>query len=743
MKLQGFHPWAREPWRAWGWAWVLLAFVWVFLAWIPVPVATQAVLAWGVVVLVACMQPWARHKPLARLVVLCLAAWVTARYLVWRTTETLGFHDPLSWVAAVLLFAAELYGIAIYALGLFVNVYPKVRRPVPLPADPADWPTVDVLVPTYNESPELLETTLLGALNMRYAPGKLTVYLLDDGGTRQRCNDPDPVRAAAAQERAQTLRALCQRLGVQYLTRDDNRGAKAGNINAALPRIHGDLVAVFDADHVPTVDFLERTVGAFCADPKLFLVQTPHFFVNPDPLEHNWRVFGRIPSENDMFYHVIQHGLDSWDASFFCGSAAVLRRKALLSIGGLPGQSITEDAEAALLLHANGWRSAYIDRPMVAGLQPETYSSFVSQRVRWAQGMMQIMLIHNPLTLPGLRWWQRLAYFNSVFFWLFPWARLVFMLAPALYLIFGLHVYQANLAQFFSYALPHLAAALLTNQVLYGRVRWAFISELYELAQSFYAASGIWRVLRNPRSPRFLVTPKGEQREQVFISQLARPFYVLILIGFLALGFAAWRWINDPAARGTVIITVAWQIFNLILLAGVMGVLLERQQRRVAPRMPSDARASLWVGNGAQVNARFADLSASGCRLILDQSVAGRYGDEMTLEVHVDVLQRTILIPTRVAWIRGQEMGLHFEPESVAMQRDIVALGYGDSRRWVAFRQQRESQERPILSAAWFLVRHGWSGTAAHLWQLGREGVQGALRFILRRQERGVTPRHS
>jgi len=177
------------------------------------------------------------------------------------------------------------------------------------------------------------------------------------------------------------------------------------------------------------------------------------------------------------------------------------------------------------------------------------------------------------------------------------------------------------------------------------------------------------------------------------------------------------------------------------LLAGVMGVLLERQQRRAAPRMPSDARASLWVGNGAQVNARFADLSASGCRLILDQSVAGGYGDEMTLEVHVDVLQRTILIPTRVAWIRGQEMGLHFEPESVAMQRDIVALGYGDSRRWVAFRQQRESQERPILSAAWFLVRHGWSGTVAHLWQLGREGVQGALRFILRRQKRGVTPR--
>jgi cellulose synthase (UDP-forming) len=726
MTSQRSALWALGPWRPWGWAWGLLALTWVALAWISVPTATQAALAWGVLVLLACLQPWARCDPLARLTVLCLAAWLTVRYLIWRATETLGYQDLLSWIAALLLFAAECYSIVSFLLVVFVVVHPKVRQPVPLPANSADWPAVDVLVPTYNESPELLETTLLGALNMRYAPGKVCVYLLDDGGTRQRCQDPDPVRAEAARQRAQTLQELCRRLGVQYLTREDNSRAKAGNINAALPRIQGELVAIFDADHVPTIDFLECTVGAFCSDPKLFLVQTPHFFVNPDPLEHNWRVFGRMPGENDLFYHVIQRGLDSWNASFFCGSAALLRRSALLSIGGLPGQTITEDAEVSLLLHARGWNSAYLDRLMVAGLQPETYSSFVSQRVRWAQGMTQIMLIYKPLTLPGLRWWQRLAYFNAGLHWFFPWARLVFLLAPAMYLIFGLHVYQASLPQFFAYTLPYLVATILTSRVLHGHARWTFMSDLYELMQSVYVASGIWRVLRNPRSPRFLVTPKGEQREQVFISQLAKPFYVFMSIGLLALGFAVWRWIVDTDARDTVVFIAVWQTLNLMLLAGLMGVLLEQPQRRAAPRMPLESTARLWIDDDTAVDVRFEDLSSTGCKLALRSWQIGHSGKSVILEVRVDVLQRTIRLPARVAWERQQEIGLRFEPTSLAMQRDIVALAYGDSRRWLMFQRHRESQERTVMSSAWFLVRHGWSGTVGHL----RHAVWAAIRYL-------------
>src|SRR5690606_18200646 len=137
-------------------------------------------------------------------------------------------------------------------------------------------------------------------------------------------------------------------LGVNYLTRLANKNAKSGNLNAALQHTEGDLVAIFDADHAPTKDFLQHTVGYFIKNPKLFLVQTPHFFINPDPLERSLNTFDRMPSENEMFYGIVQRGLDRWGASFFCGSAALLRRSALEQVGGFSGRTIVEDCETAL-----------------------------------------------------------------------------------------------------------------------------------------------------------------------------------------------------------------------------------------------------------------------------------------------------------------------------------------------------------------------------------------------------------
>ena len=132
-------------------------------------------------------------------------------------------------------------------------------------------------------------------------------------------------------------------------------------------------------------------------------MQTPHFFLNPDPLERNLETFETMPRENEMFYGVIQRGLDKWDASFFCGSAAVLRRAALDENGGFNGISITEDCETALELHARGWRSTYVDKPLIAGLQPATFASFIGQRSRWAQGMMQILMLRMPCSSAGSR----------------------------------------------------------------------------------------------------------------------------------------------------------------------------------------------------------------------------------------------------------------------------------------------------------------------------------------------------
>ena len=194
----------------------------------------------------------------------------------------------------------------------------------------------------------MLSITLSAAKNMIYPASKRRVVLCDDGGTDQRCNSSDPELAAKARARRAELQALCANLGVIYSTRARNEHAKAGNMSAALARLDGDLVVVFDADHVPSRDFLARTVGYFTQDPKLFLVQTPHHFINPDPIQRNLGL--KSPPENEMFYGMIHRGLDRWGGAFFCGSAAVIRRKALDSVGGFAGETITEDAETALEL---------------------------------------------------------------------------------------------------------------------------------------------------------------------------------------------------------------------------------------------------------------------------------------------------------------------------------------------------------------------------------------------------------
>ncbi|WP_457662409.1 glycosyltransferase [Sinorhizobium medicae] len=258
-----------------------------------------------------------------------------------------------------------------------------------------------MFVPSYNEDASLLANTLAAAKGMDYPAEKLRVWLLDDGGTLQKRNSTNLVEAQRATARNLELQKLCTDLGVRYLTRDRNEHAKAGNLNNGMSHSDGDLIAVFDADHAPARDFLLETVGYFEDDPRLFLVQTPHFFLNPDPLERNLRTFEKMPSENEMFYGIIQRGLDKWNAAFFCGSAAVLRRKALEDTSGFSGKSITEDCETALALHGRGWNSVYVDRPLIAGLQPATFASFIGQRSRWAQGMMQILMFRFPLFKGG------------------------------------------------------------------------------------------------------------------------------------------------------------------------------------------------------------------------------------------------------------------------------------------------------------------------------------------------------
>lgn len=568
----------------------------LFLLWLPMSLQAQLVLSLTILGLMLLSMQRPENKTL-RLMTFVYAGVIALRYAYWRTTDTLpDSSDLLNFIPGLLLYIAEMYCLVMLAINFFIVADP-LKRAAPGTQAAADLPTVDVFVPSYNEAPDLLALTLAAAKNMNYPANKLTVYLLDDGGTDAKCGHRDPVVAHSAQRRREELQSLCAALGVRYHARAENTHAKAGNLNAGLKISSGDLVVVFDADHAPVREFLSETVGYFAADDRLFLVQTPHFFLNPDPLEKNLDTFRQMPSENEMFYSIVQRGLDKWNASFFCGSAAVLRRAALEETNGFQGQSITEDCESALALHCRGWHSVYVDKPLIAGLQPETLVSFIGQRVRWAQGMLQILILNRPFLQRGLTFAQRVCYAGTNLFWLFPLTRLTFMVAPLLYIFFSLQIFQANIVEFVCYTLTYLISSFAMQNYLFGKVRWPWVSELYEYVQAVMLLGAIFSVVRNPRKPTFNVTAKGQTLETSKLSPIALPYFAIFLLLAAASGYAIWRYLSEPMPSELLLIVIGWNLINMGLAGAALGVVAERRERRRNQRLSVRRHALLHMGS--------------------------------------------------------------------------------------------------------------------------------------------------
>lgn len=596
----------------------LRAFAWIATGLLAValltqPVSVQAQLSLGVTIVALLLLVWTFGRgPLARQIYLSLSSFIVIRYVYWRFTYTLPpTSDLIGLFFGSILLLAEVYCVAILVISLIVNADP-VKRPSLKRRRDEDLPVVDVFIPTYNEDEYILATTMAAALSMDYPKDKLHVWLLDDGGTDQKCNDKDPVKAEAARLRRASLQEMCRRIGGKYLTRAKNEHAKAGNMNSALAHVKGDIVLVFDADHAPFRSFLQETVALFIDEPKLFLVQTPHVFLNPDPIEKNLRTFARMPSENEMFYSLTQRGLDKWDSSFFCGSAALLRRSALMETGGFSGITITEDCETAFELHAKGYQSAFVDKPLIAGLQPETFSSFIGQRVRWCQGMLQIMMLKNPLFKKGLKPIQKLGYLSSMSFWFFPFPRLVFMLAPLCYILFDVKIFVSNVDEAVAFTSTYMIVNVMLQNYLFGSYRWPWVSELYEYCQGIFLSKAIVSVVMNPRKPTFNVTAKGLTLDNDHLSELSWPFfamYMLLMTGSLV---AAFRYVVEPGISNLMLIVGLWNTFNLIMAGVALGAVAERAQPDRHPRLGIDRKGMLEIGD-QRIAVDIVNVSAGGC----------------------------------------------------------------------------------------------------------------------------------
>ena len=643
---------------------------------------------------------------LVTLILIGISMIASTRYLVWRFTVTISYDSMgMDMGFGLGLLAAEVYAWLVLVFGFIQTIWPLRRKPVPLPANTDKWPSVDVYIPTYNEPLSVVRSTVVAAMAMDWPRDKIKVFILDDG-------------------RREEFRLFAEEVACGYVTRDNNRHAKAGNINQALPKSDGELIAIFDCDHIPTRSFLQLCVGWFLIDPKLAMVQTPHHFLSPDPFERNLGVFRDVPNEGNLFYGLVQDGNDFWNATFFCGSCAIIRRDMLLEVGGVAIETVTEDAHTALKLHRRGYNTAYLGIPQAAGLATESLSAHVGQRIRWARGMAQICRVDNPLLGRGLSLAQQICYLNAMMHFFYGFPRIVFLTAPLAYMFFEAHVIQASADLIAAYALPHLLHANMANSRTQGAHRHSFWGEVYETALAWYILVPTTLAIINPKLGKFNVTAKGGQvLDEYFDWRIATPYVVILFLNLLGLlvGFGRFFWWNTHE-QGTVLLNIVWTLYNMTVLGATLAVAQEARQIRSSWRIQMELPAMLTLPNGRTMACKTEDFSEGGFALKLPAPLDVTQGSEVRVSVFRG--EQEFSFPAITVFNKGMTFRVRFEGLSLANYRQMIAATFSRGDAWLDWREPEVKTDAPMKG----------------FYEIFRFSLVGYRRFIMTLSKLAISP---
>jgi cellulose synthase (UDP-forming) len=542
--------------------------------WLEVPMVASKFLFLPTIVLFLLAYAITRVSPQprtwSRWIVIGILLVLVGRYWLWRGFSTLNLDTRLNSIFSILLFTMEFVvqvaGIIQLVLLLRVRDRRKQADMMQQPVLAGEYlPTVDVFIPTYDEPAFILRRTVIGCQAMDY-PHK-TVYLLDD-------------------TRRPEIQSMAQELGCEYVTRADNAHAKAGNLNHAIANTHADLIASFDADFVPTRNFLLRTVGFF-QDPKIGLVQTPQSFYNPDPIARNLGLEDILTPEEEVFYRQIQPMRDAAGSVVCSGTSFVARRSALQGAGGFVTDSLSEDYFTAIRLSAQGHQIVYLDEKLSAGLAAENISAHATQRLRWARGTLQAFFIKtNPLTIPGLNFIQRVGHFEGILHWFTSIARVIFLMMPLTY-GFGIIPIRSTPEEIIYFFLPYYFVQIAVFAWLNHHSRSALLSDVYSLVLAFPLALTVVQAMLSPFSKGFKVTPKGTSSQRfVFNWNLAWP----LMLMFTFTAFSVWRNLGMCMSKSNWALEVAptaaagikglgiswiWSLYNLMMIGTALLVLLD------------------------------------------------------------------------------------------------------------------------------------------------------------------------
>ena len=488
-------------------------------------------------------------------------------------------------IFSAIIYGAEIYGFLTALLHLMMTWRLTIRESPPCP----QGMSVDVFIPTYNEPVDLVRKTLLAAKHMDYPH---ETWLLDDGNRQE-------------------MKALADRLGVRYLARTNNVHAKAGNLNNAMTHSKGDFIAIFDADHAPQKHFLTKTLGYF-EDEAVAFVQTPQEFFNLDSYQHRWQKEKKVIwTEQSLFFKVIQRGKDYWNAAFFCGSCAVVRRYALDIVDGFATETVTEDLHTSIKLHKSGFHSVYHAESLAFGIAPANVAPFLKQRIRWGQGAMQVLKIENLLFDSRLTIAQRLNYLASIMTYFDGWQKGIFYISPAIVLLAGIMPINAGSVDFLTHFLPYYILSFIVFEEVGRGYGGTLYIEQYNFARF---AAFAWATLGLFFGKlRFDVTSKVREQptntDRMFLPQLA-----ILLLNTGAVPFGLLMFMDShylpPEAVG---FNIFWAALNCTLALMMLSFTRKTQVfLREEYRFPIPLPMVIREGNG-QIHGTIDNISISGC----------------------------------------------------------------------------------------------------------------------------------
>jgi len=552
--------------------------------------------------------PWLkRDNAVARAVVVMVVLALMWRYILWRWTATLpplGF--TLDTLTALLFIAVETSALVGATISFFFLTRTRNRTQEVeanlgwLTAQPTP-PLIDVFICTYNEEEAILEQTIVGALAMDYPNCRL--WTLDDG-------------------RRPWLAALCERLGCGYITRADNSHAKAGNINNALMRVAQldpppDYVSILDADFVPTPNFLTRAMTLFHAD-DVGVVQTPQHFANPDPMQRNLSLARVWPDEQRYFFDVIMASKDAWGAAFCCGTSSIVRFAPLMTIGGFPTDSVTEDYLLTLRLKHIGYRTVYLNERLSLGLAPEGLREYIVQRSRWCLGFMQICVGRSgPLRSGnGLSLVERLILIETFLHWAANHCyRLLGLALPLSYFLFGIAAVRADASDTLYHFLPFFIAQTQAVAWLSGARSLPIMGDLGLLLAATSVVKAVWQGLTKPQGQKFVVTAKGGDRSRRYVqTRVLAPFMTLLALTIIGVCRA---FILDPSSDllGAASLPLFWSWYNIFILTLACVVCIEQPRFRRSERFDGRGSVARLDVDGRAMFFLIADISTGGMRL--------------------------------------------------------------------------------------------------------------------------------